>query len=411
MSKKTADLNALILTSSFPCYKGDQTCAYIYNLAAEMKKIGGVKIKVIAPHAPGLAISEEMDGIQVWRFRYFFPYKWQKVAYGSGIQNNLSKNPLLWLQLPFFLFFFFLHTWKRCDDVDIIHAHWLIPAGLIGLIIKKIKKTSLIYTAHSGGIAMIAKVPWGKRLLSSLIRNCNRITAVSQYNKEQIERILMPKEKHLLKKKFFVIPMGVSRKSLWKEEKAKDLTWKDHNIQTDKTVLFIGRLVPIKGVDSIIRAMAGLENVTLVIAGEGTEKKRLEALSRELNVEAVFTGFIGFEAKRNLLNACDLMVLSSVEMKDGRSEAMPVALMEGLSAGLPVVATDVGGVREIIQDNLNGFLVPQGDSAAMREKILCILNDSHLREQMSECARESSQRFDLGLIAKQYNQVYRELIR
>jgi glycosyltransferase involved in cell wall biosynthesis len=335
-----------------------------------MRKSGNVEIEVVAPHAAGLATYEWMDGIKVYRFRYFFPWCWQRVAYGT---------------------------------------HWLFPAGLIGLILKKIKKKRLIYTAHSGGISMVKKVPFGRRFLSYLVRNCDRLTTVSHYNKKQIEQIIHPSDRDLLKDKLTVISMGVCRQSFRKEERSTKEIRKKYNIQTDKIVLFLGRLVPIKGVDFILLAMKGLENVTLIIAGEGMEKENLQILSRKLNIPVVFTGFIGFEAKRDLLNICDLMVLSSVEMEDGRSEAMPVTLMEGLSAGLPVVATDVGGVAEIIKDNLNGFLIPQRDSATMREKIRSILDDDDLKRRFEGNARKSSRQFDLGLVAQRYTHIYQKI--
>jgi glycosyltransferase involved in cell wall biosynthesis len=151
------------------------------------------------------------------------------------------------------------------------------------------------------------------------------------------------------------------------------------------TLVFAGRLAPQKSLDVALRALRDCDGVDLVIAGDGPERSGLEALARELGVDGR-TRFVGpqpREAVFDLLTAADAVLLSS------SWENFPHAVVEGLAAGTPVIATDVGGVAEVVTDGVNGLLVPLQDPPALAAAIGRYFADERLRARLRAAARSS----------------------
>jgi glycosyltransferase involved in cell wall biosynthesis len=151
---------------------------------------------------------------------------------------------------------------------------------------------------------------------------------------------------------------------------------------TGPTLVFAGRLAPQKSLDVALRALAECEGVMLVLAGDGPERSGLEALARELGLEGR-TRFLGAQPRETvfeLLTAPDAVLLSS------SWENFPHAVVEGLAAGTPVIATDVGGVGEVVTDGVNGLLVPLQDPAQLSAAIRRFFADAELRERLRAAA-------------------------
>ena len=148
------------------------------------------------------------------------------------------------------------------------------------------------------------------------------------------------------------------------------------------TLVAAGRLVPQKALGVALEALRSVGGaVTLVVAGDGPERGRLEALARGLPVR--FLGAQPRETVFELLAAADAVLLSS------SWENFPHAVVEGLAAGTPVIATAVGGVGEIVEDGVNGLLVPPGDAAALAAAIERFFADAALRGRLRAAAAGS----------------------
>jgi glycosyltransferase involved in cell wall biosynthesis len=157
-------------------------------------------------------------------------------------------------------------------------------------------------------------------------------------------------------------------------------------------VLFVGRLVPLKGVDVLVRAIAQLPGVTATIAGEGPERPALEALTCELGAEdrIRFGGEVQGERRAALLHGARIFAMPSLW-----DEPFGIAGLEALAAGVPVVATDAGGIPSWLPDGKVGMRVARGDSRALAEAIGRILRDDALRGRMSEAGRSHAAWFSL----------------
>lgn len=152
-------------------------------------------------------------------------------------------------------------------------------------------------------------------------------------------------------------------------------------------VLFVGRLAAPKGLPILLEAIAQVKemhpDVRLVIVGDGPDRRQLESVAAGLGIESNVS-FLGYQSQsqvRELLKESDVFAMGSF------AEGIPVVLMEAMAAGVPVVATHIAGIPELVEDGRCGFLVPPGDSTALANRIGRLLDDPELRNAMAEPAR------------------------
>ncbi|MBI1797525.1 MAG: glycosyltransferase family 4 protein [Candidatus Eisenbacteria bacterium] len=149
-------------------------------------------------------------------------------------------------------------------------------------------------------------------------------------------------------------------------------------------VLTVGRLIPEKGMDVVIDAVAGLQG-QLTVAGAGPERERLEARARRHGLEARFEGFVDRERLATLLREAWVVVLAA-----RRGEGLPNAVLEAFAEGRPVIGTPIAGVRDLIVDGVNGLIVPPGDPHALRDALARLSHERGLAERMGRAARETA---------------------
>jgi glycosyltransferase involved in cell wall biosynthesis len=167
---------------------------------------------------------------------------------------------------------------------------------------------------------------------------------------------------------------------------------------------FTGRFVEQKGLETLLDAVALVDDATLVLVGDGPEREALESRARELGIEnrVVMTGWTS-DARRHL-STFDVFALPS------RFEGFPLVLLEAMLAGLPTVATDVGSVAESVVDGETGVIVAPDDSRALASALQRLLDDEELRTKMGDRGRERARRwFTAETMAGSYELLYREL--
>ena len=149
------------------------------------------------------------------------------------------------------------------------------------------------------------------------------------------------------------------------------------------TIVTIGRLIPLKRIDAIMRAIASSPRTRLVIAGEGPSRDSLERVAADLGLQwrAIFLGAVSRDVVAGLLRMADLLVLNSTH------EGLPHVVLEAFAAGTPVLATRVGGTPEVVEHGVSGWLIPSGDEAELGRSIRLLLENPALRERLREGGR------------------------
>lgn len=396
--------NILVLSSTFPRWKDDTTPGFVYELSGRLARKGR-KIIVLAPHAYGSAKVEKLGSIEIRRFQYFIPSKLQKVAYGAGIIPNVRGSLLAKLQVPFFLMseFFAAKSLARKYNPDIVHAHWMIPQGLIGFVLKKTYKAPLIVTVHGSDLFPLKNFLF-KKIQKIILKNCDICTVNSEATKNEIIR-RFPE----FSDKLNIIPMGIDTKIFSKNGRIKN---KFKQYRNKKIILFVGRLNEQKGIGYLIKALSIVKSrfphALLLIIGDGEYRRELEKLvsTLKLNGHVNFLGAVEHKKIADYCNLADVFVLPSVTSSIG-TEGLGLVLLEAMACGTCVVATSSGGIRFIVKDNENGLLAKERNEIDLANKIIKVLSDKKLRDRLAENGRKyAKEKYDWNNIAKEFDKIY-----
>lgn len=382
----------LVLASTFPRSQGDGTPGFVLDLAQEQAK--EFDVTVLTPLVPGAKQAEVIGEVKVVRYRYW-PFQ-QKLADGS-ILDNLRRNPQLWLEVPFLILglFWAIDQQLRRNKPDFIHAHWIIPQGLLATLLTK--KVPVLITAHGGDIYALN----GGSLKSLKLWALNRAAAITTVNQEMRSQLI---SWGLPETKIQVLPMGTDFSKFLSPAKTK----------VPSSVLAVGRLVEKKGFDVLIAAIrAGIkskqfpEKINVKIAGDGPLRRDLEQQAAGLPIE-----FLGNQPQSEiskLLASSEVFVLPSRVAKSGDREGLPVTLMEAAASSSFVVASKLAGIDELVMSGESGLLVPPESPERLAKAISDGLNDKGFRKHCGQVLNAAAQRYDIKTIGAQYNKLIRSL--
>lgn len=276
-------------------------------------------------------------------------------------------------------FFFISATFKLINlvkryDIDLIHAHFLIPPGLIAVLVGIITRKRVAVTVHGSDIFILASNPVLKRIIKYVLKKADYIAVV---NEAIYERILELKIDDL-KDKIKITPNAVDLEKFNPHIKS-NLTQELGLNPQKPIILFVGNLVSQKGLKYLLQAKSIIESpAELVMVGDGPLMEELQETVKKNRIENVhFTG-----ARRDvnqIMPGSDIFVLPSI------SEGFPITLLEAFASGLPAVTTDVGGIKELVTPEV-GIMVKPGDPKELAEAIEKILQDNDLRHDMAKAA-------------------------
>lgn len=378
----------LILTSSFPRWEGDFAGCFVEEFARSLLK--EFEITVVCPAGFGSETEHRSGDIRTFRFNYFFPKRLQLLDAGADLQVVVRRSLVAKLQLIPFFFFFFIKTIKLARHTDLICSHWLIPSGLIGALVSKIYKIPHISIEHSGGAHLLRNSVGGRQILFLIAKFSTRIFTVSK-QLQNILKTLCPSFRG-----FELLPMGIDYERYRTEKESFDKCYK-------KKLLFLGRLEFIKGVDILLEAVKDIEGIKLLIAGDGSQRSYLEQMCRNFGVEAEFFGYVDTKKKLELLKLSSIVVIPSRVLKNGRTEGFPVTCLEAFASGRPVIAASVGGLSELVEHEVSGFLFEPENVAELRSLIKKLLADESLRLRLGKVASQIAANYDWKLIADRFN--------
>ena len=392
----------LVLASTYPRWKGDTEPAFIEYLCSELAK--NFEVHVLCPHYPGAAREERNGNIQVYRYRYFFD-PGETLAYEGGILSGLRSNRHRYLLIPFFLLFQIIAL-VRLDAkhrFDIVHAHWIIPQGLIAVFARKIfrGRYRILLTAHGGDLYGLKSALF-RSLKKKIIQACDHLSVVSNAMKQDCIAMGIGAE-HIS-----VCSMGVDLENLF-------VSRKPYEQRSD--LVYVGRLVEKKGVVYLVRAISVLKKagrqVHLRIIGDGPERDMLETLAGELDINDCieFMGSVPNKEIPGYLNNARIFIMPSVVSVDGDQEGLGLVAVEAMGCGCVVIASDLPPVRDVIENGVTGVLVTPGSGQKIADAITALLDDPEKAGVLAIKGREYvAGRFDWKQVGKNYSGLLTGLI-
>lgn len=384
-------LRLLVLTSTYPRWAGDPEPGFIHELARRLSD--RFEVTVLGPHAPGAAREEMLDGVRIIRFRYA-PARLETLVNDGGMLNNVRRMPWKWLLVPGFLLSASWNAWRlmRRWKPQVLHAHWLLPQGLVAAVLATLDRSTppLVVTSH--GSDLYALQAGGLKMLKRFVaRQAACVTVVSDAMRIELVR------KGVDPAKVVVEPMGVDLAGRFRLDAA---TARQRN-----ELLFVGRLVKGKGVHHLVKAMPAIArrhpSARLTIVGSGPEEAALRACvaSLQLNARVDFLGAVTQEALPRLYQRATVFVAPfSVDAQEG----LGLVLVEAAACGCPVVAGDLAAVRDVVRDETVGTLVPAGDEQALAEAICAVLSMPGESPDRTLARTRAVAHFDWQLRARAY---------
>lgn len=393
---KTTAPKIAIVTSTYARSQEDPQVPWMREQVARLKA-QGLEVEVFAPTFEGLP-SHQIDGVQVNRFRYGLKSK-ENITHDEGAPNK-SKSPLFKLMVLCYLFCGTLAVFWWCfrKKVTVLHIHWPFPHGIWSLLPQRLLGIKVLAMSHGAELALARKSDGIRRVLAWLINQADSSCVNSSHTANEV-RAVSGRES-------VITPYGATVQAKEKEATTPNEV---------PTLLFCGRLIQRKGIDVLLRALPAVlaeKKVRLVITGEGDRKAEWQALAANLGLEESvrFAGFVSDEELAELYQTSDLYVHPAIFDDKGDTEGLGVVLIEALAHKLPVVASGVGGIVDVIQDEVTGLLVPEKDEAALSTAILRVLNDDELAQSLGEGGLQHvANFFDWDRITQQMLSLYEEL--
>lgn len=364
-------MHVLMVTTSFPRHEGDHAGHFIAALAERLVGLG-LDVTVLAPHEASLPGHETIRGVAVRRFRYL-PDRFERVAYGDGIVENVRRKPLAVLGLaPFALAI--RHSVKRLSrDCDLIHIHWGPTAALAAP-----WRTSKPYvlTLHGSDVTLARRGhAWRAMLRWALNRAAGVAVVAEEQRKFLLERGLWSPHRPLV-----VIPAGVPEDLLTRT--------RGHHAGARFRFLFVGRLVETKGVLDLLSAFAlilsrGVDaELDLVGAGPLENAVREHTRASDEHDRIRLHGALPHDKALEAIAAADALVLPSY------GEGSPLVVAEALSLGTPVIGTSVGALPDLI--GADGLLVEPGDVDSLATCMERLATSEDLWKRLADKGRATS---------------------
>jgi glycosyltransferase involved in cell wall biosynthesis len=346
----------LVLSSTYPRWAHDHEPGFVHELAKRLTD----RFRVIAlvPHAPGARKRECLDGVDVVRFRYA-PQFAERLAYEGGIASNIRRSAWKALLVPGFVL---SQLWAAVllasrERVDLVHAHWAIPQGMTARLLQILTRVPYVLTCHGGDLHGLPGPFWA--LLRRFATNgADRVTTVSEAMRQ-----LLPED---AARATSVIPMGVDMEYAFVPAALQ--------VDVPTRLLFVGRLVPGKGVDVLLKAFSIVRarhpQTTLILVGDGPEAAALKASSRELGIDPAirFEGAIEHGRLPEFYRKASLLVAPY-----SGEEGLGLVLVEALACGCPVVTTRIEAVKDIFGGRWPDHAAEPGSVDSLAHSILSMI--------------------------------------
>lgn len=384
----------LVLASTYPRWPGDHEPGFVHELSKRL--VGKFEVTVLCPHAPGARTLETMDGVEVVRYRYA-PEKLESLVNDGGIVTNLRLHMWKYLLVPGFILAQAWHVWRlsRSPGFDVIHAHWLLPQGLIAAALGS-SRANLPFVVTSHGADLYAlKGAAAATLKRFVIKKATAATVASNAMCGEVLRIShqgSPPQ---------VLPMGVD---------FDDRFTPGGNPRDPFEILFVGRLVEKKGLRFLIGAMPEIlarhPQAKLTVAGFGPDEDILREMTRTLGLmEAVnFVGAVKQSELPDLYRRASVFAAPFVIASDGDHEGLGLVTIEAIACGCPVIVSSLPAVDDILDATACAeMLVPPGNSSALATAVNHVLaNPEHAREQALQLRKQIASRYNWDSVATRY---------
>jgi glycosyltransferase involved in cell wall biosynthesis len=400
-------LRIICPTYWYPQHASDTQATYVHDINRHLVQRGH-SVTVVTPGDRSVAREDMFDGVRIVRFPLELPID---LTYGRVAQSRvtwLGKFARLAVMAHYLeAQYRAILVEARESQVDVIHAHWAIPTGPAAVMAARKLGVPSIITMHGGDVYVNPEqgydfpTRWYIRpALRWTLRHAGALTAITEDCRQHALRAGAPPDRIRL------VFNGTDLRRFSPDENGDR-----RSPRFGPNMIFACRqLFPRKGIRFLIEAAAQLKprfpDLKVVLAGDGFERPELVRLAEDLGMgpDVTFLGWVPNTELPPYYRAAAVSVIPSLE------EGFGIPAAEAMGCEVAVVASDAGGLPEVVEDGVTGLVVPRGDSAALAQAIGSLLADPERRRAMGQAGRARALRlFDWDRSAEQFEQIYREV--
>jgi glycosyltransferase involved in cell wall biosynthesis len=381
------------ITTSYPKHPQDGTAPFIRAITLGVAHLGAT-IDLVLPHHRELRWSEADGPVRLHRYRYAPSWSvLERWGYAGGLAADRRLHPAAVAVAPLAALAatHLLGRVVRQARPEVVHAHWLVPNGAIAAPVARRHGLPLVVSLHGSDVFLAERSRWLHRTVRRTLGAARAVTACSRDLAERA--VALGARPDCLR----VIPYGVDL-TTFSPPDAVTRTAARRAVgigEHEPVVLAVGRLVSKKGFDVLLEAVPRMKSSpspVIVLAGDGDLRGRLAALAVRHAVDVRMPGPVDRPTLRNLYAAADVLVVPSVVDDLGNVDGLPNVALEGMAAGLALVASRVGGLPDVLTDRETARLVPPGDAGALASALDELLGDRSLRGRLGAAARARAER-------------------
>jgi glycosyltransferase involved in cell wall biosynthesis len=406
-------VNILALTSSYPLFEGDATAPFIKSITRHVAARGHT-VHLVLPEHRAWNHPEAEDGVHFHPYRYSPRRTWTPWGYSEALEGGETIRRRLYLVAPVVL----ASALRTCraiasrERIDVVHAHWLVPNGLIGSFVARWHGLPLVVSLHGSDVAVAER----SRALGALARSTlGRSSAVTGPSFDLLDRARALGASD----RFEWIPYGADPDQFRLDVRARDQVRARLDMRSDDVVVLgIGRFVPSKGFDDLVEAVAAARTtsasrIRLLFVGDGPLRSELESQVERLGLDNVTT-FAGMAMRIDvppLFAASDVVAVPSVH-HHGYVDGLPNVALEAMANSKPLVVTRVGGLPDIVTDGFSGLVVEERDPRALASAISTLAADPELRRELGRRGRALvEERLNWATVAERLEEIFESVVR
>ena len=292
----------------------------------------------------------------------------------------------------------------KFERLDLLHVHYAIPHASAAYMAQQILKDQgveipFVTTLHGTDITLVGKDPSFEPVINFSINKSNRVTAVSENLKKETFELFD------IKNNIEVIPNFICLKEYKLDN--NDYYKKRFAPKNEKVICHVSNFRKVKRIEDVIIAFEGISkemDVKLLLVGDGPERARLEQISRNSKFSKNIFFLGSLKSTKEVLNISDLFILPSSK------ESFGLSALEAMACGVPVIASDSGGIPEVISHGESGLLNSVGDTYQMTKNALKLLSNDSLLDRFKTNAYQQAMKFDIEVILPKYEKLYEQCV-
>ncbi len=392
------------IATAFPRADDDVITPWLVSLLESLRDRGH-EVEVLAPAYRGCK-SGLFRGIRVHRFRYG-PAWMETLTHDETVPDRLTRRPAYAALLPAYLLGGSLAATRiAVRRPDVVHVHWPMPHAWFGGLLRAASgaSTAMVSSFYSVELSWVERrIPWLTPFLRWSIETADLVTAISTSTAARVRSVA--------DRPVRIVPFSAAVRPT-SERGAPPALGGDGPLQ----LLFVGRLVERKGVETLVRALPGVlehREAHLTIVGEGEWEPQIREAINRAGVESRvhMTGRVPEAELERLYESSDIFVLPALVDQKGDTEGLGVVLLEALRFERPIIASDVGGITDIVRHGETGWLVEPDDPPALARRILRVADQPDESRRVAAAGRRwVDERFALPAITSDLIACYEEAV-